>query len=283
MTLTESIDRFLQEIAGDLKPATVRTYRCRLASLQKWLGYRELPTLRPGELEPWLQTAIEGRAPDTVRLTIIAVERWQAWAIDNQHLGEEIFAPRQKPGGRQRLAMPTKDEQALIYRHAPADFQPIFRALRLTGARPGELCRATIADLDLAAGEILLQDHKTARKTGKPRRIAVGHPSLRAILETAIAGRTEGPIFRRSSGRPWTPSGLSAAYRTARKAAGLRDDLVLYLTRHEHGTEMYRETRDIKAVSDALGHANIATTMRYTRAQLDVLQQNQAKFDEGLG
>lgn len=282
MTLAESIDLFLAEIATELKPATVRTYQCRLSSLRSSMGYRDVLNLRPGECEAWLDRAIADKAPDTVRLTIIATQRWQAWAIDAGQLGSELFSPRQKPGGRQRQALPTKDENRLLLKHTSEEFRPIFRALRLTGARPGELCRATIADLDLQTGEILLADHKTVKKTGKPRRIPVGHPALRAILETAIAGRQEGTIFLRSCGRPWTPPTLSAAYRKARKAAGLRDELVLYLTRHEHGTEMYRRTRDPKAVSDALGHANFSTTMRYMRAQLDVLQENQAKFDEGL-
>lgn len=282
MTLDESIDQFLQEIAAELKPATVATYRGRLASLRTSMGYRELVHLRPAECEAWLDRAIADKAPDTVRLTIIAAQRWQAWAMDAGHLAEEKFAPRQKPGGRQRQALPTKEENRLLLQHASEEFRPIFRALRLTGARPGELCRATIADLDLQTGEILLADHKTVRKTGKPRRIPIGHPALRAILETAIAGRQEGEIFLRSCGRPWTPSALSAAYRKARKAAGLRDELVLYLTRHEHGTEMYRRTRDPKAVSDALGHSSPTTTFRYMRAQLDILQENQAKFDEGL-
>jgi hypothetical protein len=41
-------------------------------------------------------------------------------------------------------------------------------------ARTGELWRATIADIDRAANVIVLWEHKTARKTGKPRRIPIG-------------------------------------------------------------------------------------------------------------
>ncbi len=75
----------------------------------------------------------------------------------------------------------------------------------------------------------------------------------------------------------------SRDFRTIRDRLGLRKCLVLYLTRHEHATELYRVRDDVKAVMDALGHANVQTTMRYAHAQEGKLKQNQQLFDEGLG
>src|SRR6516165_3814815 len=72
----------------------------------------------------------------------------------------------------------------------PADFS----ALRQCGARPGELCQATIADIDRAAKAIILREQKTARKTRKPRRIAIGR-KLGDLLAQAIGDRQTGPIF----------------------------------------------------------------------------------------
>jgi integrase len=69
-----------------------------------------------------------------------------------------------------------------------------YSALRQCGARPGELCRATIADVDRAAAVITLKEHKTARKTGKPRRIPIGR-KLGELLTQAIGDRQAGPIF----------------------------------------------------------------------------------------
>ena len=39
---------------------------------------------------------------------------------------------------------------------------------------PEPIRRATIADIDRTANAIVLREHKTARKTGKPRRIPIG-------------------------------------------------------------------------------------------------------------
>ena len=57
--------------------------------------------------------------------------------------------------------------------------------------------------------------------------------------------------------------------RYARKNAGLPDDLVLYCARHGFGTEMYRATKNLFAVMKAMGHAAVATTMKYQHQDID--------------
>ena len=113
-------------------------------------------------------------------------------------------------------------------------------SLRQCGARPGELCRATIADIDRAANAIVVKEHKTARKTGKPRRIPIGR-KLAKLLDQAIGKRSEGPIFLSPAGKSWTVPNLSRTYGRLRDNAGLPNDLVLYLARHECGTKICRE------------------------------------------
>jgi len=46
--------------------------------------------------------------------------------------------------------------------------------LLMTGARPDELCRATISDFDREERMIRLEEHKTRGKTGRARRIPIG-------------------------------------------------------------------------------------------------------------
>ncbi|MBS0260470.1 MAG: site-specific integrase, partial [Planctomycetes bacterium] len=55
---------------------------------------------------------------------------------------------------------------------------------------------------------ITLKEHKTARKTGLVRRIPIGK-KLQELLDQAIGGRTEGPVFRSPSGRAWKVGNLS--------------------------------------------------------------------------
>jgi integrase len=105
-----------------------------------------------------------------------------------------VFGKLEKPRVAQRDRVPTADETAAILSQASPAFRLIYLALRQCGARPGELCRATIADVDRAANAIVLKEHKTARTTGKPRRIPIGR-KLGDLLAQAIADRQGGPIF----------------------------------------------------------------------------------------
>lgn len=287
MLVSEAVAAFLSHVDATREPPTVKTYRSRLDQLRKSLGDRDVSSLTAEDLQQWLtsqHTFADGRekAPDTIRLTMIALDLWQAWLVKQGHVPAIILPKQRKPGGRKREMLPDQEETRRLLEIAPEDFRQAYRALRLTGARPGELVRFRVEDLDRRQGLIVLAKHKTFNKTGRPRKIAVGHPALVELLDTAIGSRTAGPIFLRTSGRPWTVEALSAAYRRLRKAAGLPSGLVLYLARHEHATQLYKATGDLKAVADALGHTQLNTTMRYTRADAETLKRNQGHFSEGL-
>jgi len=117
--------------------------------------------------------------------------------------------------------------EAILEKASPA-FRLIDFALWQCGARPGELCRATIADVDRDSRVILLKEHKTARKTGQPRRIPIGR-KLGELLDQAIGTRTEGPIFLAPAGKAWRVANLNRTYSRLHDEAGLPRDLVLYL------------------------------------------------------
>jgi integrase len=82
---------------------------------------------------------------------------------------------------------------------AAADF---FRALELTGARPGELARATVADFD---GEQLRLTHRKGRPPKLRTRYTVlsedGVTFLRRVCRDKLPAAR---IFFRENGKPWT-------------------------------------------------------------------------------
>jgi len=192
---------------------------------------------------------------------VVALERLQKFAIQNKLLDKPVFGILEKPRVGRRDRVPSLAEtEAILARASPA-FRLIYSALRQCGARPGELCRATIADVDRANRVITLQEHKTARKTGQARRIPIGR-RLGEMLDQAIGDRTEGPVFLCPSGLAWRVENLSRTYSRLRDLAGLPKDLVLYLARHECGTKICRE-KGIEYARRLLGHSNISTTQRY--------------------
>ena len=212
----------------------------------------------------------------------MAIERLQTWCVERKVIEAPILDKIEKPCGRQRDRIPTKAEIEAILAIATPEFWLIYQSLRHCGARPNELCRTTVADLrwdeDGERGTIVLEKHKTAKKTGKPRLIPVGK-RLAELIRESLGDRTEGPLFLRPNGKPWTTQTLSSNFRRLRQKAGLPDDLCLYLTRHEHGT-VITEKFGIKAAADALGHSNIQTTMRYAKRDLRGMKDRQDAFGE---
>jgi integrase len=88
-----------------------------------------------------------------------------------------------------RERIPTTDEIAALLRGAPPKFRLIYTGLLQCDARPGEHCRAQINDVDWEKGWIALVEHKTARKTERPRVIAIGK-SFGLTLRKGIVGET---------------------------------------------------------------------------------------------
>jgi integrase len=282
--MRDDLAAYLADVAERAKPATAAFYRARTKWIRETFGDRGWAELTPQLVLAALDRANrwpDGRrkAPDTQRANAIAWEQFQGWAIATGRLAQPITEKLAKPAGRQRDRLPSLDEIGRLLAGAPPDFAAIYQALLLTGARPGELCRATIADYDQAAGIVSLADHKTRAKTGRPRIIPVGD-RCRALLQAAIGERTEGPVFLRRCGRAWTTGTLSQAFRRRRDGLGLDRSLVLYSTRHKFATELCH-AQGIEAAAAVLGHSGLQTIRRYVHHDTEQLRKYAAGVDPG--
>jgi integrase len=280
MTVSELIAAFMadRQLRG-AAPETLTFYRCRLKTLETLCGSRAADSLTVADCQAVLAAGELGArgkpvSQSTRHHNANALGILQAWAVDSDLIPKLWAKKLPKPGVASRERLPTEAETRAILKGARADFVRIFHALRRSGARPGELCRARIEDLrsDGRGRWIELAKHKTAAKTGKPRIIPIGS-KLGAMIDRAVGARTSGPIFLRRTrpGKPlsgWTPETLSAMYRRRRDAAGLPADLCLYLTRHEAGTRIVK-TSGVEQAARCLGHApGSRVTSRYVH--LDV-------------
>lgn len=279
MTFTKLTDLFLQHHRQQRSAAnTVVFYRTQLNTLGKaGLAKRSIESITPAEILGALAEANADKSPTTQRSRAIALDQLQKYAVE-LGLMPKLWCPKlPKPTPRQRDRIPTESETKALLSHATAPFRLIYECLRQSGARPNELCRAQIADFVVDPGQltgvIVLAEHKTARKSGKPRQIPVGR-KLGKLLRLAIGRRTAGPIFRTRRGKAWTVKNLSTQFLRLRQAAGLDPALVLYSARHEAGTRFCSEHGILKA-SRLLGHATINTTQRYVHPDLEELKAAQ--------
>lgn len=279
MRVNQLLPIYLQDVQQNRSRATYKAYRCHLGKFAVRFGETELNAIRPIELRQWLNDArlkSNGTeyAPDTVRAIIIAAEAFQGFAVANGEL-EKRITKLEKPQSRQRDRLPTSEEIAAIFNNAEEDFCLIYQALRRTGARPSELCGALIEQIEQSKTyrRIVIHNHKTARKTGKPKIIPVGE-KLGQLLDQAIGDREVGPIFLRKSGKAWTSDSLGKTFRRIRDKAKLPAHLCVYLARHEVATKLCQKV-GIAAARDALNHTNIKTTSRYVQRDEQKIIENQ--------
>jgi integrase len=109
-------------------------------------------------------------------------------------------------------------------------------------------------------------------KTPKGRRWVPLSPRVVRILEKRHAeqdqkARKAGWVF--CSKRAPHLTTVAKQFQQARKQAGLPKDLVPYCARHDYGTQMYRQTKNLIAVMRVMGHASLNTTMRYQHQDTD--------------
>jgi integrase len=231
------------------------------------------------EIDAYLHDAGAKASNSTRHHNAVALTTLQSFALRESLLERPWFKCLEKPRIGRRERIPTAEEIAALLKVASPAFRLIYTGLSQSGARPGELCRAQISNVDWTKGTITLPQHKTDRKTGKPRVIPIGK-NFGNTLEKAIDHRQAGPIFRSPKGRDWTIENLSGTHRRLRDAAGLPKDLVLYLARHRFGTEALRAGVPLKDVADLMGHSSVTTTEIYLHRDVTELASNQDRVPE---
>jgi integrase len=106
-------------------------------------------------------------------------------------------------------------------------------------------------------------------KTPKGRRHVPISPRVLQALLARYSDQKQGWVFPSKRAKCGHLTTVARQFHDARKDAGLPDDLVLYCAHHGFGTEMYRATKNLFAVMKVMGHAAVATTMKYQHQDID--------------
>lgn len=109
--------------------------------------------------------------------------------------------------------------------------------------------------MDFANGVVVLREHKTAGKTGKPRLITLTTRAMEILREQA--GKfPEGVLLRNARGGKWTKDGICLAMRRLSKLAGVK--AIAYGYRHAFATDALGKGVPDAQVSALLGHGSTA-------------------------
>lgn len=157
----------------------------------------------------------------------------------------------------------TDAEFRSLLRLASAPFRRVLFFVRYTGVRPGELRELTLDQVDLVKRVLLQKKHKTAHKTGRPRRIVLPQVAVNLLHWLTPRAGPDGHLFLNSRGCPWRIGSLCKNLRTLREAAGLPADAKLYGARHAFATTLIVNGVPTATVAELLGHSGLQTVQRY--------------------
>ena len=276
------------EFLGSLSsvaPRTVEAYRRDLAGFAEWA--ERGGAHGPADVDRVLlrryvaHLATRHYAKRSIARKVSALRRYFKWAHRRGLVAADPSVNLSAPRGDGRLPRVLKQDEITTLLDEPragAGDDPVRRArddavlelLYGSGMRVGELCALSVADVDLRRGRAVVWG-----KGGKQRAVPLSEPAVHALRQwigpsrdAALQGAaTTDALFVNQRGRAITPRDVRRVL--DRRAASPTHPHAL---RHTFATHLLDGGADLRAVQELLGHADLATTQRYTHVSRERLR-----------
>lgn len=180
-TLRELCDMYLAHADGKVAKRTLSGQRAILAQFCAEFGHKRPAQLKAADLQLWLDRQTQWKSAWTKLRAIGSIKRPLNWAVKMGLIDKNPFHPITGETGDCRRAM-TEEEYLTLLRGTDAAFRRTLLFLHHTGCRPSELMKMRWQDVDLERGVVCLKEHKTAKKTKRPRIIPLIPVLVRMLL-----------------------------------------------------------------------------------------------------
>jgi integrase len=268
-TVSEVITMYLAQARRDLSARSYETVACILRRFDESAGQLTLAECRPFDLQCWLNEHPEYRSEWYRRCVISSIKRAFNWACEMELIQRNPFAKMRSRGCPQRRRPMTDDEFQTLLRGSDPTFRRFLIFLKFTGCRPGEAASMRWAEARFDEGSVLLNEHKTARKTGRPRVIPLVPTVIRLLLwmrshrEDSSNVRERDHVFTNGRGNAFSRGWLSLKMQRLRRRLGLSAGVTLYGLRHRYGLMGIKNGVNLKLLSLCMGHVRTQMTEHY--------------------
>jgi integrase len=262
-TVEQVIALYLKNTEAEAHAPTFAGYSQILKMFAARHGSMPLADAKPYHLKLFVDGQTQWRSAWTKKRAITTVRSAFGWASKLGIIDRNVFAGTPSPKGERGNAMQPAEFQAML-RNSTAIFRRVLIFLKYTGCRPGEMAATEWPHVDLTNARIVLTKHKTAKRTGKPRKILL-HPVVVKLIEWIQRHRPHYRfVFVNSKGWGWGKCAICWRIKQVRKSADVRPDTTLYQCRHSFINQAIISGVDLPTVAEMAGHANIQTTMHYS-------------------
>jgi integrase len=255
------VGAYLACAAASVESTTLSAYDCILRAFLKQFGGQAVARLRPEEVEAWAQSRSWSRT--TCRYALTVVGGVFRWALREGLVTDNPLRSLRRPAGRSRgaeiLIAPELHSRLLAV--VSDEFRDFLQAVHGTGARPGEVARVEAKDVIWDVSCWVLAEHKTVRKTGRPRTVYLP-PAVLAICRRLAERHPAGPLFRNTRGESWRKTGWKQAMARAQRKLGLTRRPMVSGHRHGFATDALAQGISDAQVAELLGHADTSMIHR---------------------
>lgn len=281
MLFLSSLDDFLLYIVSEkgLAKATRKAYEHDLRSfliyLQK-MGLKEWHLVQTKDLIDYLATQKnKGYASSSLSRKLMALKSFFRFLKREGFIKGNPALYLDSPRLWQRIPEALTQEEMLQLLKASRGTskremrdKAILEVLYATGIRVSELCALNIHDVNDTAMRV-------KGKGGKERVVPIGREALKALDTYHLCGRNQdkqSALFLTGSGRRVHRQLIWKIVRYWAKKAGIVKRVSPHVLRHSFATHLLQRGADLRVIQEMLGHANIATTDRYTQVSPSHLQ-----------
>ena len=268
------VDGFVQSLTA-AAPTTVDAYRGDIEGFVEWAERASVDgpaQVDRKTLRRYLAYLGTRRfAKRSIARKASAIRRYFGWLTRTGALAADPSAGLSAPSGEGRLPRVLKaDELATMLDNPPASIDGDAPEVRLrddavlellygSGLRVSELCGLRPGDVDLRAGTVTVWG-----KGSKQRQVPITPPAADALRALAATGDA---VFVNARGKRLTPRDVRRII--DRRALSPTHPHAL---RHTFATHLLDGGADLRVVQELLGHADLATTQRYTHVSRERLR-----------
>lgn len=268
-------DLFLDYSQAHNKPDTYKWHKHFLNLFCKQCGRHACSAIKPFHLTKWLDS--NKNWTGARRSAQAIVKRAFAWGKAEGLIADDPIAHIKNPAitRRERVISPEERKQILDAIKDKA-FRNFLTALLDTGCRPSEVARVNSADVNIELGVWILKEHKTAKKTGKPRVIYLS-PDMLELTKKQMDKHPKGSLFPNTRGKPFSRNAWRCRFRRLREKFPNLKDVVCYSTRHTYISDALVKGVGLAQLAELAGHTSTAMiTRHYSHIAANVAHMREA-------
>ncbi|WP_298776526.1 tyrosine recombinase XerC [uncultured Shewanella sp.] len=273
MTLEQSLKDFERYLKTE-RQLSLHTVRNYLYEIKRFAGIFSDPIDWNTVSHQTLQSGLsklhrQGLSPRSLALTVSSVKQFGLFLLQEKRIAVNSASHLRAPKLNKPLPknmdvdsvthlLDIKGDDLLSVRD-----RAILELFYSSGLRLAELASVDIPDLQLTDQQV-----KVLGKGGKERIIPIGSMAMTALkdwlaLRQGIAC-SDDAVFVTAKGGRLSHRSIQARLKKWGLEQGLNMKVHPHKLRHSFATHMLESSRDLRAVQELLGHANLSTTQIYT-------------------